>query len=116
MTRISEKLNLSNNIHYQSQILKNKEYCIQDYNSLITQHTNSSNLLYKHYCCKKNNENIYNKGTLNNTKSFNKNCISKKKLYYNLINNVNDSFKFNKNRNNESFNNNYNMRYKFQFN
>ena len=34
--RISEKLNLSNHIHHQSQLFKNKNFCNQNYNSIIS--------------------------------------------------------------------------------
>ena len=41
--RISEKLNLSNNIHYQSQLFKNKNFYSQNYSSLISKKKTEQN-------------------------------------------------------------------------
>ena len=104
--RLKEELNLSNNIHYKSPLLRNNNsYINQKYQNLNNIPTNKGNLIIKNNSYIKKNENLSDKYKLNHIKSF---------YSDNLINDlniilINNSIKLVKNGKNISLKNNYNI-------
>ena len=106
LMRMKEELNLSNNIHYKSPLLRiNNSYINQNYQNLNNILTNKGNLIIKNNSYIKKDENLSDKYKLNHIKSFdNDNLINDLNIIL-----INNNIKFVKNGKNISLKNNYNI-------